>query len=62
VVQKISNRGDPRFRGGLGRFRADAVERLQPGVEDARPRPVHGRVAELGAAQLVGAGEGAHAY
>jgi hypothetical protein len=43
-----------------GELGTDSVEGLDRGSEDAGAGPVDGGVAELGAAELAGAGEGAH--
>ena len=60
VHQQLPDGRDPGLGRGLGRFRADSVEGLQGGVEDARTGPVDRRFAQLRRGQLLGAGERPH--
>src|SRR6185312_2837571 len=62
AVEQVTDGGDPRPPGGVGQFRADPVEGLQPGLEHARARPVDRRIAQFGAGRPADPGETPHLY
>lgn len=49
VEEEVADGVDACFGGGFGRFRADAFQRAQSLLEDARARPVDGRGEQVGA-------------